>query len=189
LVAIDGKKMAASASSDANRDFGEIAREILAEAAAIDEREDELYGSARGDELLEQLRTREGRRQALREAKQRLARERDQTCETPPDGAQPVTVALDSPQGARCGRSSAPPTPRSMVSPWRPSSCIQPATTDLHASTRNTDRHERQRRDRSAGCSFEAKPVASLVWCRLLQLARCDTPVRVAETARKRPKA
>src|SRR3954447_8423431 len=76
VVAIDGTKMAANASSDANRDFGQLAREILAEAAEIDEREDELYGSARCDELPEQLRTREGRRQALRAAKQRLARER-----------------------------------------------------------------------------------------------------------------
>jgi len=107
VVAIDGTKMAASASSDANRDFGEIAREILAEAAEIDRREDELYGSARGDELPEQLRTREGRRQALREAKQRLERERDQTGETPPDGEQPVAVELDPrqfvtrPQGRR----------------------------------------------------------------------------------------
>jgi transposase len=42
VVAIDGTKMAANASSDANREFGQIAREILAEAAAIDEREDEL---------------------------------------------------------------------------------------------------------------------------------------------------
>ena len=77
VVAIDGTKMAANASSDANRDFGQIAREILAEAAEIDRREDELYGSERGDELPEQLRTREGRRQALREAKERLARERE----------------------------------------------------------------------------------------------------------------
>jgi Transposase DDE domain len=95
VVAIDGTKMAANASSDANRDFGRIAREILAEAAAIDEREDELYGSERGDELPEQLRTREGRRRALREAKERLARDRDQTSETPLDGEQPVTVELD----------------------------------------------------------------------------------------------
>jgi len=49
-------------SSDANRDFGQIAREILAEAAEIDAREDELYGDRRGDELPEPLRTREGRR-------------------------------------------------------------------------------------------------------------------------------
>jgi Transposase domain (DUF772) len=95
VVAIDGTKMAANASSDANRDFARIAREILAEAAEIDRREDELYGSARGDELPEQLRTREGRRQALRGAKERLARERDDAPETPPDGAPPVTVELD----------------------------------------------------------------------------------------------
>jgi transposase len=76
VVAIDGTKIAANASMDANRDFGQIAREILAEAAEIDRREDELYGSERGDELPEHLRTREGRRKALREAKARLERER-----------------------------------------------------------------------------------------------------------------
>src|ERR671931_1218008 len=107
VVAIDGTKMAANASSDANRDFGAIAREILAEAAAIDEREDELYGSERGDELPEQLRTREGRRQALREAKQRLARERDEQQQSPPDEDDAVMVELDPrefvtrPQGRR----------------------------------------------------------------------------------------
>jgi transposase len=107
VVAIDGTKMAANASSDANRDFGQIAREILAEAAEIDRREDELYGSERGDELPEQLRTREGRRQALREAKERLARERDDADESPPDEKRQVTVELDPgqfvtrPQGRR----------------------------------------------------------------------------------------
>jgi transposase len=107
VVAIDGTKMAASASSDANRQFGPIVREILAEAAEIDRREDELYGAERGDELPEHLRTREGRRKALREAKERLERERDQ----PPDAAAgdeaAVTVELDRsefvtrPQGRR----------------------------------------------------------------------------------------
>jgi transposase len=107
VVAIDGTKMAANASSDANRDFGQIAREILAEAAEIDRREDELYGAERGDELPEQLRTREGRRQALREAKERLARERDDADESPPDEDPEVTVELDPgqfvtrPQGRR----------------------------------------------------------------------------------------
>jgi transposase len=107
VVAIDGTKMAANASSDANRDFGQIAREILAEAAEIDCREDELYGPDRGDELPEQLRTREGRRRALREAKERLACERDDAPETPLDDEQPATVELDPgefvtrPQGRR----------------------------------------------------------------------------------------
>jgi len=107
VVAIDGTKMAANASSDANRDFGQIAREILVEAAEIDAREDELYGDQRGDELPEQLRTREGRRRALREAKECLARERGRAAEAPHDDEQPVTVELDPgqfvtrPQGRR----------------------------------------------------------------------------------------
>jgi transposase len=77
VIAIDGTKVAANASRDANRSYEQIAREILAEARRIDEAEDELYGEARGDELPEQLRTREGRREALREAKRRLAGERE----------------------------------------------------------------------------------------------------------------
>jgi transposase len=107
VVAIDGTKIAANASSDANRDFGQLAREILAEAAEIDRREDELYGSERGDELPARLRTREGRRQALREAKERLERERRAALPSPPDEDQPVTVELDPrrfvtrPQGRR----------------------------------------------------------------------------------------
>ncbi len=59
VIAIDGTKIAANASLDANRSYEAIAREILKEAAETDRREDELYGSARGDELPEQLRTRE----------------------------------------------------------------------------------------------------------------------------------
>ena len=107
VVAIDGTKMAANASTDANREFGQIAREILAEAAEIDRREDELYGEARGDELPEQLRTREGRRQALREAKERLARERDEPQKSPNEEDQPAGLELDPgrfvtrPQGRR----------------------------------------------------------------------------------------
>ena len=95
VVAIDGTKMSANASINANRDFGQIAREILAEAAEIDAREDELYGAERGDELPEHLRTREGRRKALREAKERLERERGQASEAPADDDAPVAVQLD----------------------------------------------------------------------------------------------
>jgi transposase len=77
VIAIDGTKVAANASREANRSYEQIAREVLAEAAETDRREDELYGEARGDELPEQLRTSEGRRAALREAKERLERERE----------------------------------------------------------------------------------------------------------------
>ena len=61
VVAIDGTKMAGSASRESTRDFGQIAGEIIAEAIATDEAEDELYGKERGDELPEELRTREAR--------------------------------------------------------------------------------------------------------------------------------
>ena len=63
VVAIDGTRLAGNASREANRRFEQIAREILAEARSTDEAEDELYGDARGDELPEQLRTAEGRRE------------------------------------------------------------------------------------------------------------------------------
>jgi transposase len=73
VVAIDGTKMAGNASRESTRDFGQIAREILAEAKAIDAAEDELYGEERGDELPEQLRTREGRAEFFRQARERRA--------------------------------------------------------------------------------------------------------------------
>jgi transposase len=76
VLAVDGTKLEASASNHATRSYEQIAREILAEAGRIDAAEDELYGEARGDELPEQLTTREGRRAWLREAKERLERER-----------------------------------------------------------------------------------------------------------------
>src|SRR5689334_15795494 len=60
VVAIDGTRLAGNASRESTRDFGQIAREILAEAKAVDESEDGLHGDQRGDELPEQLRTREG---------------------------------------------------------------------------------------------------------------------------------
>jgi transposase len=75
VVSIDGTRIAGNASPEVNRGFEEIAREILAEAKATDEAEDELYGEARGDELPEQLRTREGRREFFRQARERRRRE------------------------------------------------------------------------------------------------------------------
>ena len=81
LIAIDGTRMAGSANSDATRDFGQIAREIVAEHKATDEAEDELYGDARGDELPEQLRTAEGRREFFRKARQKLRREQTEVQE------------------------------------------------------------------------------------------------------------
>ena len=68
VVSIDGTRIAGNASPEVNYEFEQIAREIVAEARATDEAEDELYGDARGDELPEQLRTPEGRREFFRQA-------------------------------------------------------------------------------------------------------------------------
>ena len=76
VLALDGSKFEASASNHATRSYEQIASEILAEAGRIDAAEDEIHGSARGDELPEHLTTREGRRAWLREAKERLDAER-----------------------------------------------------------------------------------------------------------------
>ena len=77
VVAIDGTKMAGNASRESNRDFSEIARQIIAEAIATDQAEDELYGEARGDELPEELRTREGRAEFFRRVREQQAAEQD----------------------------------------------------------------------------------------------------------------
>jgi transposase len=70
VVSIDGTRIAGNASPEVNYTFDQIAREILAEAKATDEAEDELYGEGRGDELPEELRTAEGRREFFRRARQ-----------------------------------------------------------------------------------------------------------------------
>lgn len=85
-VALDGTKVKASASKHKAMSYGRMdereaaleaeVRRILDEAEAVDRAEDERYGEdARGDELPEQLRTREGRLRAIREAKAALEAE------------------------------------------------------------------------------------------------------------------
>jgi transposase len=105
VIAVDGTKVVANASSYVNVDYRRIAREILEEAARIDREEDELYGDARGDELPEHLRTPEGRRAALKEAKRKLDQEREHKQRERSD-SEPLTVpapvapARDENQGA-----------------------------------------------------------------------------------------
>ncbi len=65
VVAVDGTKVTASASSDCNVDYDRIAREVIAEAIATDRAEDEQHGDARGDELPPELQTEAGRREWL----------------------------------------------------------------------------------------------------------------------------
>jgi hypothetical protein len=83
VIAIDGTKVQANASRDANASYERVVSEILEEAEETDRREDELYGDGRGDELPERLRTRERRRTAFEEAKRELDAERWATVSNP----------------------------------------------------------------------------------------------------------
>jgi transposase len=95
VIAIDGTKVKANASMDSNRGYRQIVTEILREADETDRREDELHGDARGDELPEQLRTAEGRKQALAEAKRRLAERKGQAAQSEQHDEESPEVEVD----------------------------------------------------------------------------------------------
>lgn len=79
VVALDGTKMKANASLEANRTYRSIEEEVrrmLEEAQARDSEEDQLHGpDRRGDELPEDLQDRGERLSRLKQAKERLERE------------------------------------------------------------------------------------------------------------------
>jgi transposase len=85
VIAIDGTKIKANASRDRNGSYESIVGEILDEAEQTDRDEDEQHGPDRGDELPERFRSRESRRAALAEARERLEQQRasEPEAETP----------------------------------------------------------------------------------------------------------
>jgi len=95
VIAIDGTKIKANASRDQNRSYEGIVAEILDEAEQADREEDERHGDARGDELPERFRSRESRRAALAEAKQRLD-EKNASGDQDASGEPVVEVELDA---------------------------------------------------------------------------------------------
>jgi transposase len=75
MIAVDGTRMRANAADRANFSYEQLAREILAEADAVDAAENAEFGERRGDELPAELADPTTRRQRLREAKKRLEAE------------------------------------------------------------------------------------------------------------------
>jgi transposase len=110
VITIDGTKIKANASMDQNRSYSGLVKDILREAEEADQREDELYGSDRGDELPEALRDPATRRQALADAKRRLGerkgRPADDRAKPEPEKLQIdlVSAVLNRPVLARGGR-------------------------------------------------------------------------------------
>src|SRR3954463_4209085 len=77
VLAVDGTKVHANASERATRDYEQLAREALEEAAEIDAAEDEQFGYRRGDELPAELASAQGRKTWLAEAKRQLDAQRE----------------------------------------------------------------------------------------------------------------
>jgi transposase len=104
VIAVDGTKVHANASQHAARDYEQIAKEILEEAAETDRLEDERYGEKRGDELPAELATEQGRRGWLREAKRRLDEKRAAEAEPIPRSRPDRLSSVKAPAGggARC---------------------------------------------------------------------------------------
>jgi hypothetical protein len=100
LIAIDGTRMAWNVSQEASRDFTQIAMEMLAEHKATDEAEGEQLGEARGDELPEQLRTPESRREFFRKArhKQRGEAGTEVSANAEPEVSEPQVSEASEPE-------------------------------------------------------------------------------------------
>src|SRR3954453_15081338 len=108
-------KVHANASQHANRDYEQLAREILEEAAETDRPEDEQFGEARGDQLPPELATAQGRRGWLREAKRRLDEQRAEQARPIPASRRARLREAASAAFRKSSTLSAAPTP-----PMRP---------------------------------------------------------------------
>jgi hypothetical protein len=122
VVALDGTKMAGNAADKANRTLAKLDEEvaqILRQAAEADQREDQLHGPARGDELPAELASPTGRLARLRQAKARLEAEAAERQRRYQQRVTELTAAAP-PEASRPGRASSPgpatrrpaPTPR-----------------------------------------------------------------------------
>ncbi|HSV39303.1 MAG TPA: transposase [Nocardioidaceae bacterium] len=78
MVSIDGTKIAANASMNANRgeeSLRKLAASIIAEAAEVDAAEDAEHGDARGDELPSQWADRSGRKDRIKQALEEIRKQ------------------------------------------------------------------------------------------------------------------
>jgi len=108
VVSIDGTRIAGNAGPEVNCSFEQIAMEIVETTIAADEAEDEELGEARGDELPEQLRSPEGRREFFRRVREQLRLEEQErsepAVEPEVEAGEEVALELDAAQIVGRGR-------------------------------------------------------------------------------------
>ena len=95
VITTDGRRSRRTRRWTQNRSYSALVKEMLREAEETDQRDDELYGDRRGDELPESLRTSEGRRQALADAKRRLPERNDRATDDDPTRPEPEKLEMD----------------------------------------------------------------------------------------------
>src|SRR5215216_6540255 len=158
VIAVDGTKLPGNASRNANMDYEQLAREILEEVKAVDAAEDELYGDARGDELPEQLRTGEGRRAWLREAKRRLEEQRAREARpVPAQRRQAAQGSQAAPGRGAVERGARQPGLRALpVRAHEGRAPLQPPAGPLHLAgdAAGADQHHRSRLARGQGLAW-----------------------------------
>ena len=94
VVAVDGSKVSANASREANVDYERLAREAIEHARAVDAEEDERFGDRRGDELPPELATSNGREKWFKAARRWLDDQRaEQAAPIPRDRPKRVREA------------------------------------------------------------------------------------------------
>jgi transposase len=99
VISIDGMKIRANASRGAKRTYEKLVADILKEAEETDQWEDGLFGSDRGDELPEHLRSAEGRRAAFKAAKERLGQKAGRGAEPEVARIEPDPEQFESTRG------------------------------------------------------------------------------------------
>lgn len=131
VVAIDGSKVDANASFFANRRREDLAKEILAEADAVDTAEDELLGDARGAELPKEWSGGRDRRDRIRAALGELDRQ------TPRDYGSRVAERARKEAATGKGLTGPKPSPDTA----RRSKPLRANTTDPHSRIIPTSAH------------------------------------------------
>jgi transposase len=107
VVSIDGTRIAGNAGPEVNYTFEQIALEIVETTIAADEAEHQELGEARGDELPEQLRSPEGRREFFRRVREQLQREEqrsERSVEREVEAGEEVPLELDADEIVGRGR-------------------------------------------------------------------------------------
>jgi hypothetical protein len=141
-VALDGTKLAANASDKANRTHDKLEEEvaeILRQAAETDQREDRLFGDARGEELPPELASKADRLARLRQAKARLEAEaatREQAYQQRVAAQAAAATAKGRTPRTLKRRPQETPTPRRPpTAPTRTAASCTPATAACRATT------------------------------------------------------